>query len=99
MVTTMFTEYNQQVTSPGAFEGESPMVAYLAEHPEYADEESGDVESPTGFFARHGKWILTYSSQGFIYGEKMTTLDEAISAFETLDEEFSIWDGDETEGW
>lgn len=66
-----------------------PMVAYIANG--HFNEESGDVESSTGWFARAGKWVIVENSQGFVDGEKFATIAGAKAWFAVLDTEFVNW--------
>lgn len=82
--------YAEMVTGPGRLEGKSLMVAFIDEHDLY-DETSGDVESPTGWFGRAGRWLVTISSQGFVYGYRFASVALAKSEFESLDMIFADW--------
>ena len=88
---------NYDVSGPGKYEGEVPMVAWLDAHSECADEDSGDCEAPMGWCSRFAKWILRGDSQGFVSGYKWTTEDQAKTAFRDFDLEYSIWYDDTEE--
>ena len=60
-----------------------------------ADEESGNVESPTGHFSRTGRWILVTDDRGM---HSVQTYDDVIAAehaFRHMDEEYCQWAGDD----
>lgn len=78
----------------GKYEGEPPIVVYIDVHDCY-DETSGDVEAPTGWFGRAGRWIVTHDSFGFVHGTKAGTLDEARKLFESLNAEYDEWSADD----
>jgi hypothetical protein len=86
----MFTEYKEIVSHPGRLEHEHPMVAYIDTNDLY-NETDGDVQSPTGWFGQAGKWIVTVSSQGFVYGHKFDTLAQASDEMALLKDAFSEW--------
>lgn len=77
----------------------NPGVLMSALHAFYmngsADDQSGDVEAPTGHFYRVHRWIVTTDSQGFEHIEALDTEAEAIEAFTLLDNEYSQWAGDD----
>lgn len=60
-----------------------------------SDDESGDVESPTGYFYRVHRWIVTTNSQGFDDIETYDNEAEAIEAFNRRNEEYCQWAGDD----
>lgn len=86
----MFKQYAEMVQGSGRYEGESPMVAFIDENDLY-DETSGDVESPTGWFGRAGRWLVTISSQGFVYGHRFASVALAKDEYESLDLMFADW--------
>ena len=49
-----------------------------------ADEESGDVESPAGYFARFGDRIVLLRTT-FVWVERFTTEQEACDAYAAMD--------------
>ena len=85
----MRTTYNG-CDYPGTYEHESPMVEYIDTN-DYYDETSGDVESPTGWYGIAGKWIITQSSQGFVYGHKFSTRQEAADEYAALENAYWAW--------
>lgn len=59
------------------------------------DDESGDVEAPTGWFARFGKRLLRADEFGFVEVERFASIADAIAAFSMLEAEYDIWADDE----
>lgn len=57
----------------------------------FADEESGDSESPTGYFYRIDRWIVVIDSAGFSYLTPWTTEAEAKKDFEQMEHEYSLY--------
>ena len=56
------------------------------------DAQSGDVDSPTGYFYRVDRWIVVVDTLGFLYLHEYQTEDEASKAFGVLDDKYSEWD-------
>jgi hypothetical protein len=79
----------------GRHEGNHPMVVFLDERGEIADDEAGDVEAPTGYFRRFGKWLIRDDSNGFCYGHKYPNVAQAVKAFDILDRMYSEWGREE----
>lgn len=90
----MIAEYRELVSGPGRYEGEPPMVAYINENDLY-DETSGDVESPTGWFGRAGRWMVAIDSSGFVYSRRFNSVVSAQGDFDATDRAYSKWDSDE----
>lgn len=91
----MFTEA-KALLGPGRYEGLSAFEAWLCEHvDDCADENSGDVESSTGWFARCGRWVVFTDSQGFWYTTRYATRELASAAFTVLEDEYDQWAGDD----
>ena len=96
----MLSTYAQIVedSTPGRFEGEGPMTAYVYE--EYAmngddgDEFAGD--SDYGWANLYGRRILWGSSSGFISLSTYATKDEARKVFDEFAEPFYAMDDDES---
>lgn len=83
---------NYTNTGPGRLEGLSAFEAFLVENVDtVADETSGDVEAPTGWFARCGRYVVSTDSQGFWYADRYTTRALAAAAFTRADAQFSAW--------
>jgi hypothetical protein len=61
----------------------------------FADEESGDVEAPTGHFYRVGRYLVTTDSQGFHSWDRYATERDAETAFGDADCEYAEWLGEE----
>jgi hypothetical protein len=61
----------------------------------FADQRSGDVESPTGHFYRVHRWVVTTDSQGFNEVAEFDSEAEARERFSTLDDEYSEWGSDD----
>lgn len=59
------------------------------------DEESGDVESPTGHFYRVDRWIVTTDSQGFKEIDDHLSEESAKRTFENLENEYAEWADEE----
>ena len=85
--TYTLTECRELVRRPGKFKGEHPMVPFLLDRPECADEDGGDTESYL-WFVRFGRWLLTENDQGFVHGTKFDTEDEARAEFERMEDEY-----------
>jgi hypothetical protein len=74
--------------------GGDPLAEYVHElslDGSYADGESGDVEAPTGWFARFGKRLLHHDEQGFVEVVRYASADDATTAFEMLQDEYDVW--------
>ena len=77
--------------------GGDPLAEYLdmlALDSSYADNEAGDVEAPTGWFARFGKRLLHHDEQGFVEVVRYASVGDATAAFEMLEAEYDIWADD-----
>ena len=61
------------------------------------DEASGNVDAPTGWFARFGKRILHEDSQGFVWTENFTDEAACIAQYDLLATEYDTWDSDPEE--
>lgn len=57
-----------------------------------ADEASGDVIAPTGWFARLGRHILYEDDHGFVSRERFNSIDAAKRHYVSLENEFFEWD-------
>lgn len=78
--------------------GGDPLAEYLdmlALDGFYADDESGDVEAPTGWFGRFGKRLLHHDEQGFVEVVRYASASDATAAFGMLEDEYDIWADDE----
>jgi hypothetical protein len=94
----MFTTYRDIVadSTPGRFEGESPMTAYLWDcvmNGDYGDEDAGDTDY--GWANRYGRRILWGTSTGFISLSTYANEAEAIAVFEDWAEPWHAMDDDE----
>lgn len=78
-------------SGPGKFENEGPIVRYLYERMETADQESGTSEAPTGWFARFGKWLIGGTTRGFVWSHKYDTPEQASGIFDNMTAEYSEW--------
>lgn len=93
----------EQYTGPGKYEGCTAFHAFIADHIDsLAIESSGDVESPTGWFAYvaagRRSFIVTTDDRGFHYVTEYDSEALGLSMFDTLEEEYSAWsDEDEDE--
>lgn len=63
----------------------------------FADEQSGDMEAPTGHFYRVARWVVETDSAGFDFLTEFDTEIKAQDFFHALDLEFSAWDSEENE--
>lgn len=85
-------------SGPGRFGG-NQMAAYLwvkSLDGSTADDESGSIEAPCGWFARFGKWLLTEDDRGFVSAWKADSAAAAVDEFDALMTEYVAWDrGDE----
>lgn len=59
------------------------------------DDASGNVDAPTGWFARFGKRILHEDSQGFVWQALHDTECDAIAHYDALSDAYNRWDTDE----
>lgn len=91
----MREEYAETVAGPGGFEGESPIVPFIVDR-DLFDEQSGNVEAPTGWFGRAGRWAIVCDSVGFWHAFKYQTLAEAVAWFEETEREYAAWDNEES---
>jgi hypothetical protein len=93
---TAFSDGVREVVSPYKFGGSRRAAAcYLLSLDSSYDEASGDVDSPTGWFARFDRTLLYCDSLGFVYVEKFPTIEKATEAFASLDNEYAEWDDGE----
>jgi hypothetical protein len=85
----MFREYRDSYST----KFDSPFTAYLWDLSLSggSDEESGESDSPTGWFARLGRNIITSYSSGAVYRERFATVDDAVGMFASLDADYSRW--------
>jgi hypothetical protein len=60
----------------------------------FADDETGDVDSPTGHVYRVGRWLVHTDSSGFHTVFPYTAEADATEAFARIDTEFSEWMND-----
>lgn len=58
----------------------------------FADELSGNVDSPVGHFYRVDRWIVVTDDRGFHSVWNYGSVGEAQHEFHILEEEFSKWD-------
>jgi hypothetical protein len=86
-------------SGPGKFEGQHPMVRFIYDN-DLFDRDSGDVESPQGWFAQAGRWVVMADSYGFVSGWRFASVVEATADFDSMDDQFSAWlaDDDDEEG-
>src|SRR5687768_12244933 len=61
----------------------------------FADQVSGDVESPHGHFYRVHRWIITTDNYGFHDIYTLDDEDEAIRVFESWEKTYDEWLGDD----
>jgi hypothetical protein len=62
----------------------------------WADQSSGDAESPTGWFAKAGdKRIIRGDEQGFVWVERFADEAERDRVYDALDEHYGAWSDDE----
>lgn len=55
------------------------------------DQASGDVESPTGHFARYDRWIVLTDTQGFVTVNEHANQDYAKSHYLALENAYADW--------
>ena len=58
------------------------------------DDQSGDVECSTGWFARFGKRLLFSDSQGFVGHDRFADEAACIAQYDLLATEYADWDRD-----
>ena len=86
----MLAQYKEMVSHPGRLENEHPMIAFIDEHNAY-DETSGNVESPTCWFARAGRWIVLETISGFLCGRRYPTRSNAKEVFDEYETQYAHW--------
>ncbi len=70
---------------------DTPFTAYLDEKVvgnSGQDEETGDIESSYGSIVRVGRYILTYSTTGFVDRETFWDVEGAVLAFRQIQEDY-----------
>jgi hypothetical protein len=83
------------IGSLGRYENLTPFEVWLCENvSDLADETSGDVEW-SEWFARIGRRMVEVSSVGFWYVTRYATEAKAVAAYETLDEAYGYWLGED----
>ncbi|MGZ4518831.1 MAG: hypothetical protein ACXVGB_00235 [Mycobacteriaceae bacterium] len=83
---------------PGKFERVPAIVRYIHEHDAF-DQESGDVQAPTGWFARAGRWVIGEDERGAVDAVRFATRAEAQDLFESLDLMFGEWAEQYEDAW
>ncbi len=68
----------------------SPLCQYIYECQAY-DEDSGEVESPTGWFAIAGRRTIYEDNCGFVNLVDHGSAEAAREAFDALDAEYALW--------
>lgn len=82
----------RETISPYKFGGSRlATMLYILSLDDCADESSGNVESPTGWFARFGRKMLYVDSQGFVYAERFATEEESRAHFDRLEFDYERW--------
>ncbi len=92
---TAFTDEVRDTVSPYKFSGSRRAAAAWLFSLDGCDEESGDVDSPTGWFGRVGRDIVGSDDRGFVWTTKYANESQARSEYETLNERYSEWLGDD----
>lgn len=90
----MLNEY--RTDGPGKFEGESPMCRFLFERVVlhgFSDESTSDGQGT--WLDRIGRRLIGGDSLGFVYYQRFETEDEARAAFERVEHDFALFEGDE----
>ena len=86
---------------PGRFEGCSSAfevyVALLADSG-VTDAEDGVVDSPVGWFARVGRWLVTCDDRGFWQAYRFSTVEAAAAMFAQAAAVYAEWCDDDQEG-
>lgn len=75
---------------PGKYEAVPPVVRFIDERDAY-DETTGDVEAPTGWVGRAGRWVVTHDERGAVTADRYPTRADAAAAFETIESAFGAW--------
>lgn len=77
----------------------SAMAEYLdVKGLDFADQDTGDVESPVGFVARHGRRLVVTDDRGFVDCVTYMSADDAKAVFDAADGVYCAWsDEDATE--
>ena len=61
----------------------------------YLDTYSGDVESPTGWFALVGRRIIVHDSRGFVHVETFPEPWGALQVYDAMDALYCAWANDD----
>jgi hypothetical protein len=82
---------------PGKFEmaANHELAEALWDRMADAEDEDGDVQSPHGFFARIGRFIVMEDDRGFVTYEEHPGEDDAIRDFSRRQIAFDAWDHDD----
>ena len=68
------------------------IIDYLWYHSgDGCDAESGNVDAPTGWFARMGKWIIQKDGDGNGWENKYADEHAALVVFNDLDDQYVTW--------
>lgn len=89
--------YEIRKTDPHRTKYGDAMAEYLDGRLEWASEESGDVECPTGHFTRFGRRILVTDDRGFVWVEKWATTEKAERVYSAMDQFYWYWADEEME--
>lgn len=96
----MIEQYTNK--GPGRYEGLSPFQCFLVDNVDNAaDQTSGDVESPPGWFAQCGRYVVSTDGRGFWYADRHATRALAAADFARREAAYSAWfdDDDMAESW
>jgi hypothetical protein len=74
-----------------------PMAVYLYEYTTMSGEGeySGTVDSPTGWFARAGRWILREDDRGFVSAAKYDDYQDSQTEYDYLVSEYDKWENED----
>jgi len=75
---------------PGKFESVPPIVRFIWERDAF-DQTSGDVESPFGWFAHAGRWLIGEDDRGAVAAQRYPDRASARSAFDGMDMAYGLW--------
>ena len=73
----------------------SEYIDLRGSHDSWFDTTSGDVESPTGWFALVGKRILYHDERGFVWVVKYGDAFGARQVFDAMSHLYDVWSHDE----
>lgn len=90
----------ESVGQPGQYEGLTAFQIWVVENlNECLDDCNGNTESPTGWFALCGRFIVHRNEQGFWSVERFASRTLAKLAFDAMEDQYAMWarEGDSPE--